>query len=89
MLYVLQSSKTLTGNVTLLCPTDTILGKDGTEIVAPSQSWFLKKRPGLSHATYELVTPPSEILRKLLFVYLYLTAIHRICQTTSAEPVEF
>lgn len=37
LLYALQSPQTLTGNIALLCPKVTILGKDGTKIVTPSQ----------------------------------------------------
>lgn len=75
LLYILQSPKSLTGNAPLLCPSVTMLGKDGTETVAPSQSWFLRKRPELSRAACAAVTSPSEILRELLFVHLSLTAI--------------
>lgn len=83
LLYALQSPQTLTGNIALLCPKVTILGKDGTEIVAPSQSWLLGKSPELSSATYLLATPPSEILGKLLFVHLYLKATLNLPSRTS------
>lgn len=86
LLYALHSPQTLTGNIALLCPKVTILGKDGPGIVAPSQSWLLGKRPEFSGATYALATPPCEILGKLLFVHLYLKAIHYICQP---EPLGF